>query len=72
MQQVLKLRIIGKSDIVSGSGITGTIANLPNNFGLLLRKDGTPTKMFADVLRNAIVDIQKNGGMLTLRFDWDV
>ena len=69
MQQVLKLRIIG-----SGIPLDGTrpVANLPNNLNILFRKDGIPTKMFADILRTALNDIQKNNGMLTLRFDWDV
>jgi len=69
MQQVLKLRIIG-----SGIPLDGTrpVANLSNNLNLLFRKDGIPTKMFADVLRTLLEDIQNNSGMLTLRFDWDV
>jgi len=64
MQQVLKLRIIGKS------GIEDT--DLTDNLHFLFRKKGIPIKMFSDILRTALVDIQEHGGILTLRFDWDV
>ena len=64
MEQVLKLRIIGKSDI-EGTDLTG-------NLHFLFRKKGIPIKMFSDTLKTALEDIQKNNGMLTLRFDWDV